>query len=103
MAAEKMDTIEPLKLEDVTGKYEFIGTSIGKLVDEKNKQYGDAFNKSGEFLKILYPNGIKPEQYSDMLGIVRVFDKLMRIANGNQGNENAWKDIGGYALLKSEE
>jgi hypothetical protein len=83
-------------------KYENIGKAIGNLVDEKNAQYGDAFNKSDEFLKLLYPNGISVEQYSDMLAVVRIFDKLMRVANGNQGNENAFQDIAGYGILKSE-
>lgn len=81
--------------------YENIGSHIGKLVQVKNEQYGDAFHKSGDFLKILYPNGIKPDQYEDMLGLVRLFDKQMRIAHGNQGNENAWNDIAGYGILKS--
>jgi hypothetical protein len=100
-----METIEPIKINHTfaEGKYEQIGKSIGMLVDEKNQAYGDSFNKSGEFLKILYPNGIKVEQYSDMLGIVRVFDKLMRIANKKEAfKENPWNDIGGYAILKSE-
>lgn len=81
--------------------YENIGAQIGKLVQVKNEQYGDAFNKSGRFLKILYPGGVKPEQYTDMLALVRIFDKQMRIANGNQGEENAFQDIAGYGILKS--
>lgn len=85
------------------GKYEKIGTEIGRLVDQKNKAYGDAFNKSGEFLKILYPEGIRPEQYNDMLAIVRIFDKLMRIATDkNALNENPYNDIAGYGILKAE-
>lgn len=85
------------------GKYERIASAIGELVDEKNKAYGDAFNKSGEFLKLLYPNGVKPEQYSDMLVIVRIFDKLMRIATAKDAlGENPFKDIAGYGILKSE-
>lgn len=88
---------------DKPGTYESIGTDIGRLVDVKNKQYGDAFGKSGEFLKVLYPNGIKPDQYKDMLAVVRVFDKLMRVANGNQGNENAWNDLAGYGILMSKD
>lgn len=83
-------------------KYESIGRVIGQLVDEKNKQYGDAFNKSGDYLKILYPNGIQPHQYKDALALVRDFDKSMRIANGNQGEENAWNDKAGYGILMSE-
>lgn len=79
------------------------GKQIGELVQIKNEMYGDAFNKSGEFLEILYPDGIRPDQYKDMLAVVRIFDKLMRIANGNQGNENAFMDIAGYGILKSIE
>lgn len=86
-----------------TGKYERIALSIGQLVDEKNKAYGDAFNKSSEFLKVLYPNGVSPDQYGDMLAIVRVFDKLMRIATDKDAlGENPWRDIAGYGVLKSE-
>lgn len=86
------------------GKYQTIGESIGKLVDEKNQAYGDSFNKAGDFLKILYPNGVSPEQYSDMLAIVRIFDKLMRIATDKDAlGENPFRDIGGYAILKCEE
>ncbi len=85
------------------GKYEQIALEIGKLVDKKNQAYGDAFNKSDEFLKLLYPNGVSLEQYSDMLAIVRVFDKLMRIATAKDAlGENPWKDLAGYGILKSE-
>lgn len=85
------------------GKYKLIGETIGKLVDEKNKAYGDSFNKSSEFLKILYPNGVNAEQYSDLLGIIRVFDKLMRIATDKDAlGENPWNDIVGYGILRSE-
>lgn len=86
-----------------TIKYQLIGESIGKLVDTKNAAYGDSFNKSSEFLKILYPNGVAPEQYGDMLGIIRVFDKLMRIATDKDAlGENPWRDIGGYSILRCE-
>ena len=92
------ETIEPID------KYKRIGETIGKLVDEKNKAYGDSFNKCGEFLKILYPDGVKPDQYSDMLGQVRVFDKMMRSATAKEAlGENPWNDIAGDGILKSEE
>lgn len=84
-------------------KYEEIAIKIGQLVDEKNQAYGDAFNKSDEFLRLLYPNGVSPNQYSDMLAIVRIFDKLMRIATAKDAlGENPFKDIAGYGILKSE-
>lgn len=76
---------------------------IADLVSEKEKAYGSAFDKAGDFLKVLYPNGIKSDQYKDMLCIVRVFDKLMRIATSYQGTEekkiDAYSDMMGYALL----
>lgn len=82
--------------------YERIGKEIGKLVDVKNAQYGDAINNTKEFLQILFPDGIKPEQYGEVGLLVRVFDKMKRIANGNRGGENAWNDIAGYGILMSK-
>ena len=100
---KKNQEVEQAANTEKIGKYEKIGTEIGRLVDKKNKAYGDAFNKSGEFLKILYPEGIRPEQYNDMLAIVRIFDKLMRIATDkNALNENPYNDIAGYGILKAE-
>ncbi len=87
----------------VVGKYEALGESIGALVDQKNKQYGDAFNRGGCILEILYPDGVRPDQYRDMLGVIRVIDKLFRVANGKQGNEDPWQDIAGYGLLGAGE
>ena len=87
------------KKEVLSTKYEQLGISVGQLVDKKNAQYGDSVHKAGDILRILYPEGVKPEQYDDMLLMVRVLDKLSRIANGNQGEENAWQDVCGYGLL----
>ncbi|RWR06725.1 hypothetical protein QNH23_06345 [Siminovitchia fortis] len=94
---------DDLTLDNVNMRiYENIGKEIGKLVDEKNVAYGDAFNKSGDFLEILYPNGIQPHQYDDMLAIIRVFDKLMRISTQKEAfKENPWEDIAGYGILRS--
>lgn len=82
------------------GTFSKLGTSVGELVDEKNEAYGDSFSKCGEFLQLLYPDGVQPKQYVDMLGIVRIFDKQMRIAtNPGAFEENPWQDIVGYGLL----
>ena len=82
------------------GMYAQLGLEIGKLVDEKQIAYGDSFGKAGGILKILYPNGITPEQYNDMLAIVRVIDKQFRIAHKkNAFGESPWRDIAGYGLL----
>ncbi len=81
------------------GKYEQLGHDIGTVVDAKNQQYGDSFNQAGKILEVLYPDGVRPDQYRDMLGVIRVIDKIFRIANGKQGEEDPWKDIAGYGLL----
>lgn len=82
------------------GKYEEIGAEIGRLVDRKQKAYGRSFDHSGKIMSILYPHGIKPDQYDDLLGMVRIIDKLFRIATDrNALGENPWQDVAGYALL----
>lgn len=77
-----------------------VGTEIGALVDAKNKAYGNSFAVSGEFLKLLYPNGIAPEQFTDALLLVRMFDKMMRIANKKDAfGESPYGDLAGYSIL----
>lgn len=80
--------------------YEKIGQEIGSLVDDKNAAYGNSFAESYKILSVLYPNGISPEQYTDALAIIRVIDKLFRIANKKDAfGESPWRDIAGYAIL----
>jgi len=74
-----------------------IATELGELVTAKNKAYGDSFARSGEVLKIMYPNGVKPEQYADLLCLTRILDKLFRIANGQM--EDSYEDLAGYSIL----
>jgi len=86
------------------GVYETIGKTIGALVDEKQAAYGDSFGKSGDVLRILYPKGVPPEKYNDMLAIVRIVDKLFRIAtDASAFGESPYKDIAGYGILGSGE
>ena len=81
-------------------KFEKIGREIGKLVGEKNLAYGDSFSRSGECLRQMYPDGISPEKMDDALIIVRILDKLFRIANQKDAfGESPFKDICGYSLL----
>jgi hypothetical protein len=81
--------------------FEEVGAKIGRLVLEKNKAYGDSFAQSGDILKILYPNGIGLDQYNDMLALIRIIDKLFRIATSKDSfKEDPYTDIAGYAILK---
>jgi hypothetical protein len=80
--------------------YKEVATEISDLITEKNKAYGNSFQMSCEVMKILYPDGIPCEKYRDALPMIRVIDKLFRIANQKEAfDENPWKDICGYAML----
>lgn len=82
------------------GKYREIGSKIGAVVEQKQEAYGDSFSKAHLILEVLYPNGITPEQYPELLTIVRVIDKLFRIATDNDKlGESPWADICGYSIL----
>lgn len=81
-------------------EYSELGASVGKLVQEKQAAYGDSFGKAGKVLAILYPEGIPLAKLDDALTIVRVIDKLFRIATDKDAlGESPWRDICGYALL----
>lgn len=74
-----------------------ITDSIAEMLTEKELAYGNAYDKSEQFLRLLYPDGVKPENYRHLLFQTRIFDKLMRIANNkNAFGEEPYKDIAGY-------
>jgi hypothetical protein len=80
--------------------FEEIGRIVGSLVKEKNVAYGDSFGRAEEILKVLFPEGVGPHQYKDMLAITRVIDKLFRLATRKDAfGESPWNDICGYAIL----
>jgi hypothetical protein len=77
-----------------------IADEVKQVTLEKNQAYGSSFEKCGDFLRILYPEGLKPEQYEDVLLQVRLFDKQMRIATRKGAfGESPYRDIAGYGLL----
>lgn len=80
--------------------YQDLGRSIGELVEKKQAAYGDSFGKSGAVMRILYPDGISSEQMDDALTVVRVVDKLFRVATDRDAlGESPWRDVAGYSLL----
>lgn len=80
--------------------YSELGAEIGRLVETKQRAYGSSFSKAGRVLLELYPAGIPPAALHDALTIVRVVDKLFRIATDRDAlGESPWRDIAGYALL----
>jgi len=80
--------------------FEVTAEEIGKLVSEKNTAYGSSFAESHKILEVLYPQGIAPHQFTDALAIIRVIDKLFRIATKKDAfGESPWRDIAGYGIL----
>ena len=80
--------------------YVVAAESIVSLVEEKQAAYGDSFGKSGKVMRLLYPDGIPFEKLDDALVVVRVIDKLFRIATDRDAlGESPWRDINGYSLL----
>ena len=95
---------KPINQKRENPDYRLLGSKIGRLVHDKQGRYGDSFNNSGQIMRILYPEGIKHWQMDDALAVVRIIDKLFRIANSKeikevQPVENPAADIAGYALL----
>lgn len=77
-----------------------IAQEVGELCEAKNRAYGSSFETSAEFLKLLFPDGIRPEQYLNVLLLARIYDKLGRIATDtNAFDEDPFKDLVGYGIL----
>lgn len=90
----------PPEAAPAADEYEKLGAEIGRLVRQKQAAYGDAHSRAGAVMRILYPNGISLEQMDDALTVVRVVDKLFRIATDRDAlGESPWRDIAGYGLL----
>jgi hypothetical protein len=86
------------------GEYETLATAIGRLTDEKARQYGNANVKVGEIMKVLYPEGVPVYALKNALLIVRMLDKICRIANQgpdglDKGAEDPFSDLAGYSLI----
>ena len=84
--------------------YGRLATALGDLVTRKQREYGDSAGRSHAIVAILYPQGVPAHAYRDVLLLVRVIDKLSRIAQrgpdrADLGGESPWADICGYALL----
>ncbi|HOL44382.1 MAG TPA: hypothetical protein PK659_09040 [Methanothrix sp.] len=83
--------------EDLLKEYEEIALELAQLLASKQAAYGDSFGRSGEILRVLFPDGIRPESYDIVLPLTRIIDKIFRLSTGH--HEDSWEDIAGYAML----
>lgn len=78
-----------------------VAQSIASTLSVKDEQYGPAFQTVPQILSILYPDGIQPQDYPNVLTLTRILDKIQRIATNNGNDpEDPWRDIAGYAILQ---
>ena len=94
-------------IERKAKRLRLVGLEGARITIERNKKYGDAVRKTLGILEELYPDGIQPNQYSDLLLLVRVLDKLIRIASYTPDrraadDESPWADVRGYGILGEE-
>ncbi len=91
---------DPATLEDFLG----LGEEIGRMLADKNRKYGDSYARMAHVLPMFYPDGVPGDHLLDAIFILRIIDKLMRIASA-QGDdeEDPVKDIAGYAVLRMRE
>jgi hypothetical protein len=81
-------------------KFKKITDDLASILSIKDEAYGNAFDKTTQILSLLYPNGIRVEQYKDLHVIIRMLDKISRIARDNDPlGESPYMDIAGYSIL----
>lgn len=80
-----------------------LAEEVGEIVAKKNAAYGDSVRRAAIIMQTLYPQGILFDQIPSALLIVRMLDKMSRIANDPTfGGEDPPCDLGGYSLLMME-
>lgn len=94
------------KMSDLERRLNVVSEEVFTTVIKKNVSYGNSTAKAAKLMKELYSPHICSFQYPDVHFVVRILDKLSRIASGNIEKEqtyDAWVDIAGYAMLAASE
>jgi hypothetical protein len=98
---------EEQKIFDKAKRLRQLGLFVTKNTIDKNRKYGDAARKVTDLLYILYPDGITPDQFDNALLLIRLLDKVVRLASYTPerleaDDESPWIDVAGYGLLGAE-
>ena len=85
---------------DMAARIRRTAHELGELTAIKSDAYGDSAGTSGAIMRILFSDGIPPDRYDDALLMVRVLDKLSRLAHDPGAfGESPWVDVCGYAMV----
>lgn len=77
-----------------------VASELADTLTEKNARYGNSFAVTGNFLRLLWPDGCKPEDFDRVMLCARMFDKMKRLAAAQSGDdEDPLLDLAGYAVL----
>ena len=78
-----------------------VGVEGAAFCVAKNMAYGDAIAIVEALMRVLFPDGVPPDKFDDALLIIRVLDKITRLARGDKKAfaESPWADIRGYGQL----
>lgn len=91
--------------------FEKTAAEIAQTLEKKQEAYGDSFGKTSDIMRILLKENYIESQdaflipsalLSELLTIVRILDKISRIATsptGDKMDESPYADIAGYAIL----
>ena len=93
------------KEEPVTNNsFQELASELAEMLTEKNRKYGDSYARMAHVLPIFYPEGVPGNHLLDAVFILRIVDKLMRIASAQKDDdEDPVMDIAGYAILRMRE
>lgn len=84
----------------MTPDFKAIGAEIGAKTADKNRKYGDSAGKTGAMFRVIFPDGIPVSAYDDVLLLVRILDKVVRVATGAPDDEESpYSDLAGYGLI----
>jgi hypothetical protein len=98
-------------IREKTAKKSPEGVEFSEIADElatmlavKNRKYGDSYAKMAHVLPLFYPNGVPADGLLDAVFILRIVDKLMRIASDQRDDEeDPLLDLCGYGILRLRE
>jgi len=89
------------------GQIEEIGAEVGRLADKRQRILGGRpHRRVTEILAIIYPKGIKTHQYGDVLAMIHVLERFLRIATTDStkmlDSYPPWQDVAVYGLLMTD-
>ena len=87
------------------GHYEQVGAFIGALVDKGIPVSNGNPHEAVAVVRALFPHGIKPEQYDDLLAMIRMIDSMFLISREKKsaGKTSHYMDIVCWGIRKCQD